>query len=163
MTELPIKRTTSLSGASCANHPVAPAVEICVRCGTFLCGDCVEYFREETPSCVNCMPFLLGTPASMRARFSPILSTLGLAGLLAGFVVKGRTGLVVWAAGFLIGFAGLAFGVQELRLIRAGQAGTRGRRWAQLGLGVGALFALGFGLLLVSFGVFLYRTYGRAW
>lgn len=154
-------RTISLSGASCGNHPTVPAVEICTRCGTFLCGDCVEYFREETPACANCMPVLLGSPASMRARVSPILSTLGLSGLLAGFMLKGRTGLVVWAAGFLIGFAGLAFGVQELRLIRAGQAGTRGRRWAQLGLGVGALFALGFGILLVSFGYFLYRTYGR--
>jgi hypothetical protein len=107
------------------------------------------------------MPHLIGSPASLRARISPILSTLGLSGLLAGFLIRGRPGLVTWAAGFLIGFAGLAFGVQELRLIRAGQAGTRGRRWAMVGLGVGALFALGFGILLVSFGYFLFRTYGR--
>jgi hypothetical protein len=84
-----------------------------------------------------------------------------LSGLLAGFFAHGRKGLVLWALGFVLGFAGVAFGIQELRLIREGQAGTRGRRWAQFGLGVGALFALGFGLLLVSFGYFTYRTYGR--
>lgn len=152
----------SLVGATCGKHASVPAVEICSRCGTFLCGDCVEYFREDTPACEACLPLLLGTPASLRARLSPILSTLGLAGLLSGFLVHGRRGLVLWAIGFVVGFAGLAFGVQELRLIREGQAGTRGRRWAQWGLGVGALFALGFGLLLVSFGYFMYRTYGRA-
>lgn len=152
----------SLVGASCGTHVGVAAVEICTRCGTFLCGDCVEYFREETPACANCMPHLIGSPASLRARISPILSVLGLTGLLGGFIVRGRSGLFVWAVGFALGFAGIAFGVQELRLIRAGQAGTRGRRWAQWGLGVGALFALGFGLLLVSFGFFMFRTYGRA-
>ncbi|MFT3706271.1 MAG: hypothetical protein QM817_01265 [Archangium sp.] len=152
----------AVSGAFCGNHPTMAAVEICTRCGKFVCGDCVEYFREETPACANCIPHLMGTPASLRARISPILSTIGLGGLLAGFLIRGRAGLLVWLAGFLIGFAGLAFGVQELRLIRAGQAGTRGRRWAQLGLGVGALFALGFGILLVGFAYFLFRTYGRA-
>jgi hypothetical protein len=136
-------------------------VEICTRCGKFLCGDCVEYFREETPACASCLPLLLGAPASLRARVSPILTSLGLAGLLGGFLVRGRPGLAVWALGFALGFAGLAFGVQELRLIREGQAGSRGKRWAQLGLGIGALFALGFGLLLVAFGFFLFRTYGR--
>ncbi len=152
----------SLAGASCGSHPAVPAVEICSRCGTFLCGDCVEYFREETPACANCLPHLLGSPASTRARVSPILSTAGLVGLLSGFLVHGRRGLVLWAIGFVLGFAGLAFGARERRLIRAGQAGTRGRRWAQVGLGVGALFALGAGLLLVSFGYFMFRTYGRA-
>jgi len=156
-----VSASPSLAGAHCGNHATVPAVEICSRCGTFLCGECVEYFREETPACANCLPILIGSPPSLRARMSPLLSTLGLAGLLSGFLTHGRRGLVLWAAGFVVGFAGLAFGVQELRLIREGQAGTRGRRWAQIGLGVGALFALGFGLLLVSFGYFMFRSYGR--
>ncbi len=137
-------------------------MEICSRCGTFLCGDCVEYFREETPACARCLPHLVGSPASSRARSSPLLSLLGLTGLLAGFLVQGRRGLVVWGVSAVLGFAGLALGAQELRLIRAGQAGTRGRRWARLGLGLGALFGVGFGLLLASFGYFIYRSYGRA-
>ncbi len=153
---------SSLAGAHCGTHAAVPAVEICSRCGTFLCGECVEYFREVTPACANCLPVLRGSPASTRAKISPVLSTLGLGGLGAGFLVHGRRGLIVWAVSFVFGFAGLAFGAQELRLIRAGQAGTRGRGWARAGLAVGAIFALGFGLLLVSFGYFMVRTYGRA-
>jgi hypothetical protein len=122
----------------------------------------VEYFREVTPACANCLPLLAGGPASVRARLSPVLSTLGLAGLVAGFVVRGRPGLAIWALSFLVGFAGIAFGVQELRLIRDGQAGTRGRRWARAGLVVGALFALGFGLLAASFLLFTFRGRGTA-
>ena len=150
----------SLAGAHCGNHPAVAAVEICSRCGTFLCGECVEYFREVTPACSNCMPLLIGGPASARARVSPILSTLGLCALVAGFLVKGRPGLGIWAAGFLVGFAGIAFGVQELRLIRAGQAGSRGRGWAIVGLVIGALFALGFGALAASFLLFTWRARG---
>lgn len=151
---------TSLSGAHCGNHPAVAAVEICTRCGTFLCGECVEYFQETTAACANCLPLLRGGPASVRARVSPLFSTVGLGCLLAGFVVRGRPGLAIWAVGFVIGFAGLAFGVQELRLIRANQAGKRGRGWARAGLIIGALFALGFGLLAASFALFTYRAFG---
>ena len=122
---------SSVAGAHCGNHPAVSAVEICSRCGTFLCGECVEYFKETTPACSNCLPVLVGAPASARARVSPLLSTVGLAGLVAGFVVRGRPGLAIWVASFLLGFSGIAFGVQELRLIRADQAGKRGRNWAR--------------------------------
>lgn len=150
----------SLAGAHCGKHPAVAAVEICTRCGTFLCGECVEYFREETPACASCLPLLTGSPASVRARLSPLFTTLGLVGLVAGFVVRGRPGLGLWALSFPVGFAGIAFGVQELRLIRDGQAGTRGRRWARVGLVVGALFALGFGGLAASFALFTLRARG---
>ena len=151
---------SAFAGASCGNHPGVAAVEICTRCGTFLCGECVEYFNEVTPSCANCLPLLAGGPASMRARLSPLLTTSALGGIIAGFVVRGRPGLAIWAASFLLGFAGIAFGVQELRLIRASQAGTRGRRWAIAGLVVGALFALGFAGLVLSFALFTWRARG---
>ena len=125
---------SALAGAHCGNHPAVAAVEICTRCGTFLCGECVEYFKEETPSCASCLPLMAGGPASVRARISPFFASLGLSALVAGFVVRGRPGLAIWASGFFIGFAGIAFGVQELRLIRSGQAGSRGRNWARAGL-----------------------------
>jgi hypothetical protein len=149
-----------IAGASCGNHPGLAAVEICTRCGTFLCGDCVEYFKEETPSCANCLPLMKGGPASVRAKISPLLSALGLASLFAGFLVRGRPGLAIWGLGFLVGFSGLAFGVQELRLIKANQAGSRGRNWARTGLVIGALFALGFGALAASFALFTWRAAG---
>lgn len=152
----------SLAGASCGKHPGVAAVEICSRCGTFLCGECVEYFNEVTPACASCLPLLSGSPASARARVSPVLTSVGLSGLVAGFLARGRVGLAIWALSFLLGFAGLAFGVQELRLIRAGQAGTRGRRWAIAGLVVGGLFALLFGALVLSFALFTWRARGTA-
>lgn len=152
--------TPSLAGANCGNHPGLAAVEICTRCGTFLCGDCVEYFKEETPACANCLPLLAGGPASVRAKISPLFTSLGFVSLFAGFLVRGRAGLIIWALGFLIGFSGLAFGVQELRLIRAEQAGARGRNWARTGLVIGALFALGFGALAFSFALFTWRARG---
>jgi hypothetical protein len=136
-----------------------PAVEICSRCGTFLCGECVEYFHETTPACASCLPLLKGSPASMRAKLSPTLSIVALLGWLGGFVVPGRAGLLVWGVSFPVGFAGLALAVQELRLIRAGQAGARGRWWARVGLGLGVSFALLFGALIASFLLFTWRTY----
>ena len=151
---------SSLAGAHCGNHPANPAVEICTRCGTFLCGDCVEYFEEETSACANCLPLLAGGPASVRARVSPAFTTLGLGALIAGFIVRGRPGLLIWAGGFLVGFAGLAFGVQELRLVKLDQSGSRGRNWARAGLVIGALFALGFAALVLSFALFTWRARG---
>ena len=152
----------SLSGAHCGNHPASAAVEICARCGTFLCGECVFYFKEETPACINCLPLLEGGPASTRARVSPLFSMLGLTGLVAGFLVRGRPGLGIWALSFVVGFAGIAFGVQELRLIRANQAGARGRNWARVGLVIGALFAVAFAALGLSFALFTWRSRGTA-
>ena len=89
-----------------------------------------------------------------------LVATFGLGGLIAGFLVRGRPGLAIWAVCFLLGFAGIAFGVQELRLIRANQAGTRGRRWVIAGLVVGSLFALGFAGLVLSFALFTWRARG---
>lgn len=152
--------STSLAGATCGNHPAVAAVEICTRCGTFLCGDCVEYLDDETPACDRCLPLLAGGPASIGARVSVLFTTLGLCALIAGFVVRGRPGLLIWASGFLLGFAGIAFGVQELRLIKLNQAGSRGKKWARAGLIIGALFALGFGALVLSFALFTWRARG---
>jgi hypothetical protein len=149
-----------LAGATCGNHSGVAAVEICTRCGTFLCGDCVEYFKDEIPACENCLPLLAGGPASVRAQISPLFTTLGLSALIAGFIVRGRPGLAIWALGFLVGFSGIAFGVQELRLIRADQAGSRGKNWARAGLVIGAFFALGFGALAFSFALFTWRARG---
>jgi len=152
----------SVAGASCGKHPAVPAVDICARCGSFLCGECVEYFGDATPACASCLPLMKGTPASVRARLSPLLALVALSGLPLGTLIHGRRGLGVWLLSFFLGFSGLALGVQELRLIKAGQAGTRGRRWAMGGVILGTIYALGFGALLIAFATFLYRTYGRA-
>lgn len=150
---------SSLQGANCGNHKGVPAVEICSRCGTFLCGECVEYFHETTPACANCLPLIKGQPASLRAKLSPLLGLVALLGWLGGFFQPGRAGLAVWGVSFPIGFAGLALAVQELRLIRLAQTGARGKWWARVGLGLSVLFAVLFGGLIASFLLFTWKTY----
>ncbi len=145
----------SLAGAHCGKHPAVAAVELCTRCGTFLCGDCVEYFNDETPACAACLPHLKGVPTSARARLSPVLAVLGVAGLVTGFLVKGRPGLVVWAAAIAVGFLGLGLAVMELRLMRASTAVQHGRRWARAGLALSGVFLLGFFALAALFVAFL--------
>ncbi len=41
----------------CANHPDVSAVEICSRCGSFVCGACLEYTKDEppVPRCTACV------------------------------------------------------------------------------------------------------------
>jgi hypothetical protein len=151
----------SVSGAHCGAHPAAAAVELCSRCGTFLCGECVEYFQEVTPACAACLPLLGGGAASMRARLAPALALAGLGGYLVGFLVPGRAGIAWWVSSLPLGFSALALSVQELRLIRDGQAGSRGRHWARVGLGLGVAYALLLALLVLTFVLFTYRQLDR--
>jgi hypothetical protein len=65
---------SALTGAHCGKHPEVAAVELCTRCGTFLCGDCVEYVRDETAACSDCAPLLRGVKASARAKVAPLLA-----------------------------------------------------------------------------------------
>lgn len=152
----------SVSGAHCGAHPAVAAVEICSRCGTFLCGECVEYFQEVTPCCAACLPLMLGGPASVRSRVSPAVGFAALLCWLGGFLVPERGGIALWVLSMPLGFAGLALAVQELRLIRAGQSGRRGRPWALIGLAVGTCYALALSLLVLAYVLFTYRQAGRA-
>lgn len=151
----------SVSGAHCGAHPAIAAVEICSRCGTFLCGECVEYFEEVTPCCAACLPLMRGGAASMRARLAPAIALAGLVAFLLGFLVPGRAGIALWGSSLPLGFSALAFSVQELRLIRDGQAGSRGRRWARVGFGLSVGYAILVVLLVLSFVLFTYRQLDR--
>lgn len=141
----------SLSGAHCGKHPALAAVEVCTRCGTFLCADCVEYVQEITAACADCAPLLRGVPASARAKMSPVLASLGFVGLVAGFFIRGRPGLTFWAAAVPLGFTGLALAVMELRLMRGSTVVQRGRRWARAGVVASGLFVVAFLALAVLF------------
>lgn len=145
----------ALTGAHCGRHPGVAAVELCSRCGTFLCGDCVEYVRDEAPACGDCAPLLRGIRASPRARLAPVLAAAGLLGLVAGFVVKGRPGLYLWGGATPVGLLGFALAVMELRLMRGSTVVNHGRRWARAGVVVGALFLLGLLALVLLFAAFM--------
>lgn len=146
---------SALTGAHCGKHPEVAAVELCTRCGTFLCGDCVEYVRDETAACSDCAPLLRGVKASARAKVAPVLAALGIAGLVAGFMVKGRPGLYFWAAATPPGLLGLALAVMELRLMRGSTIVNHGRPWARVGVTLGALFLLCALAIVVLFALFV--------
>lgn len=145
----------AITGAHCGKHPAVAAVEICTRCGTFLCGDCVEYVRDETAACSDCAPLLRGVKATARAKLAPVLAAVGIVGLLTGFVVKGRPGLYFWGASAPLGMLGFALAVMELRLMRGSTVVNHGRRWARAGVVLGTLFLLGALGILALFAAFI--------
>lgn len=151
-----------LAGAHCGAHPAVAAVEICSRCGTFLCGDCVEYFKDTTPCCAACLPLMRGGPISPRVVVTPFIGLAGLVTWLSGFLVPGRAGIALWVSSLPLGFACLALSVMELRLVRAGQSSPRGKPLAWAGFVVGVVYALLFALLVLGFALFTYRQLDRA-
>ena len=117
------------SGARCGAHAEVAAVDVCQRCGRFLCGDCVELLDEEVycAECaarVNLPPSLLAKAAPAAAGFAWLAfaaATLGLRGPLSFFV------LVVVPAP--TARAALAMALVEWRRIKASASPARGRRW----------------------------------
>lgn len=102
----------SLSSARCSRHVEAPAVDVCQRCGTFVCGDCLE-LREGEPFCPDCF---------MRAK------TGGASGRAIAALVLGIIGL---NCAFLPGVVGLVLSQQELAAIERGEAPQTGRSLAR--------------------------------
>ncbi|MEW5742205.1 MAG: hypothetical protein AB1938_25035 [Myxococcota bacterium] len=152
-----------LSGAVCAKHEGVPAVEVCTRCGAFLCGECVEYVEEEKPVCASCAAIVRAqrTPGALKA--APFLAVMGLIGIAEGFLQRGRLGLFLWALAIPLGFAGLALSIQHGRRLSK-QEGVRqpGFGWAVAGRLLGLLHALASVLLIGSFILFLVSRYFRA-
>ena len=117
------------TGATCPVHVAVPAVEVCERCGRFVCGDCLQFARDGMALCTACF----ATPHGRSTR-----SAIALGLVLAGFVGCAPLGLV-----------GVILAWVELRAIERGEAAaasTARLRWA-LGLGLAQLAA---GALLVA-------------
>ncbi len=143
----------TLAGARCGQHPGGAAVELCVRCGSFLCGACVDYVDDE-PCCARCVPLLRPPPPTWRARVAALTSGVALPLLVAGFLVRGRAGLGLWLASALLATPATVVAALELRRLR-GVSGPQRAGWARVGLWLGAMALLGFGVLTVSFLVFI--------
>jgi len=153
---------TQLAGAVCAKHAGVSAVEVCTRCGAFLCAECTEYVEGEKPVCAACAELLRKTKTPARLKAAPFLGAIGLIGLLEGFLQRGRLGLFVWALAIPTGFIGLVLSIQHgRRLSRPGALKQPGFGWAVTGRVLGLLHAVGSVLLVGSFVVFLVRVYFR--
>ena len=88
------------AGARCAKHAEAAAVDLCQRCGSFVCSDCIEIRKEEV-YCQSCAA-ILDRPPSKRIRAVFWISALWLPVMMLS---------VVFA--LFIGF-GLALGLMLL-------------------------------------------------
>ncbi len=141
--------------SECARHPGVTAVDICSRCGTFVCGDCVEYQGDDVPFCQSCAALVRVVPATMRSRSSLALAGSALAALLGGFLVKGRPGIWLWAVSSVLGIVGAIFAGLEWRRLRDLGGVQRGLRWVRGALVLSVLSLLGFLFLGWGFVLFI--------
>lgn len=117
------------AGARCATHVEVAAVDVCQRCGRFLCGECIDIVGDD-PYCAECAP-RMNVPASKLAKAALIVT--GLAWLsfgLPSFALRVR--LFVLVLVLVPGPAALAamvMGIMEWRRIKAGLSPARGKRW----------------------------------
>jgi hypothetical protein len=143
-----------LSGAACARHPAAPAVEVCTRCGAFACAACTDYVDAFTPVCAPCAALLARGRPSWRSRLGVWACALGLLGMLVGLWAPGRLGLLCWLAFGPTGLVGLGLSLFELRRLRRAEAPPGLARLPRLGRALGvahlALVVL-LGLAFVGF------------
>ncbi|ATB44936.1 hypothetical protein [Corallococcus macrosporus] len=130
------------AGAVCATHPDVAAVATCARCGTFLCGDCLE-LAGETPYCAPCVGVLRREARPSRViQVALALNVAGLACLPCSLALPLPT--------LVAGLAGVVLGLRELRRIARGEGAARGRTQAQVTAALGWLnLALASGWLAV--------------
>lgn len=100
------------AGATCPRHAAALAVDVCERCGRFVCGDCAVLKGEKT-WCSECA----AVPHTASAR-----ATLALVLGVAGFLLCGP-----------VSIAAIALGLVEQRSIERRETPVEGlarARWA---------------------------------
>lgn len=74
------------AGARCARHAQAAAVDVCQRCGTFVCGECVN-IRSEDVFCPDCARILDRPPPTRpKLAFGLAVAPAPLAAALTFFV-----------------------------------------------------------------------------
>ena len=142
------------AGARCATHAEVAAVDVCQRCGKFLCGDCIELVSDDS-FCADCA-----------ARVTVGASRLAKAGLITAgvsWLCFGAFALGVRSPPFTLllvavpgpgALAALVIALIEWRRMKAGLAPAKGRPWVIATTAVAApLFLLA--LALLAFGLFI--------
>ncbi|MBK7863631.1 MAG: hypothetical protein IPJ65_34495 [Archangiaceae bacterium] len=142
------------SAARCGEHPEVAAVDVCKRCGRFLCGDCVELVGEDA-YCAACAA-KVALPLSKVARLAVALALFGW-GVVGVAVLTSREHPLGVLAVLLPGPAGLVamvVAVLEWRRARRAHGEQRSQRVAFVALVLAApLFLLM--SVLVAYGVFM--------
>jgi hypothetical protein len=138
------------AGARCGLHADVAAVDVCKRCGRFLCGECVQLSGEDA-YCAECAARLKAGPASGLSKAAFGLAAASWVMLAVGMASHS---VVVTASGPL-SIIGVFVSVVELIRISRGDASPRGRGRALIGLVSGLVLVLLFAMSLAA--LYLWR------
>jgi hypothetical protein len=123
------------AGACCGLHVEAAAVDLCKRCGRFLCGECVQLV-DEYAYCAECVGKLDGPPSRL-ANAALYLGLIALLLMAAGFVFGPALLLAAaWSVAALV-----TSGIEILR-IKRNTSSVRGFLHAFGGLVAGVIVSL---------------------
>ena len=92
--------------ARCAKHVEAAAIDVCQRCGSFVCGECSN-IRDEDVYCGDCA-LLLDRRPSGRPLAAFVLASAGAPGLLLTSILPFGFGPIVGVLVFLMVGPGIA-------------------------------------------------------
>ncbi|MFY2556138.1 B-box zinc finger protein [Corallococcus terminator] len=134
------------TAALCARHADASAVATCTRCGSFLCGECLEVVGESA-FCAPCVSLRRSEGPVSRAAWGAL--ALGVMGLLTL-----PCSLALPLPPLVAGVGSVVLGMREAGRIRRGESPEKGRVPARvayvlgwLNLGLLAAWLLGWGWL----------------
>lgn len=148
--------------ARCGSHPEVAAVQICQRCGRFLCEECLE-LKGDDAFCAQCHG-LVGRPQSTRSVVAAGLS--GLSVLLGVYALIGAAALLLAHVqgapffvlpAFLPGAAGLSLGYQERGRLARGEAAPKSKIYADAAIILGWVDAAMLAVVLALGGVSFFR------
>ncbi|MCP3163458.1 hypothetical protein [Myxococcus qinghaiensis] len=136
--------TVESTAALCARHAEVSAVATCTRCGSFLCGECLELFGESA-FCEPCV--------SLRRKDGPVSrAAWGALGLgVLGLLVLPCT-LAMPLPPLVAGVGGVVLGMREAGRIRRGESPAKGRVPARVAYVLGWLTLGGLAAWLLFWG-----------
>ena len=126
--------------AKCPDHPDRDARDVCVRCGRFVCGACLELGEEQETLCQACY-----ARTTTRGKAS---------GQAVGALVLAIVGLNCMMP--FLGIVSLVLGRSELAAIERGESPSAGRNlakgaivlgWIDIGIMIVAIIAAAVALL----------------
>ena len=129
-----VKAPATMVGAVCARHLTSTAVDVCTRCGSFVCSLCIELSKKDEVFCEPC--FELVERADRPSRLAPIATVFLALGI--GLIFFGNL------LSLLFGIAGVVLAVIDWR---------RGSRVPKALLIIAPLFGA---LLLVAVAVMIW-------
>jgi hypothetical protein len=134
------------AGARCGLHVEVAAVDLCKRCGRFLCGECVQLLGEDA-YCPECAERLKAGPASTLSKVafglaagSWLLLALGMASVSVFAIASGPLSVI-----------GVFVSIVELIRISRGDTSPQGRGRALISLISGVVLVLLFAMTFLVF------------